>query len=186
MKEYQARIVLENRGRIFLPGSLLHRAERNDENEGRCEASGEEWVAETEGFLPLEQWMERRAPTLPEQLSLLDRLLGKMALCQEYLLDPGEMRWDRQTIWASTETEDEQEVCLLYRPSAPRERRVMLTQLIEEFLALNRDPIAADYLQMLADRIERENPGVVKLRRMVVQLLRELTVCGWIQKNRTG
>lgn len=174
MKDFRKRIVLENRGGIFLPGNLI-RANTKDQWE-------EEWVCESEGYLSLGQWMEGRTPSLPEQLELLDRILLKIALCQEYLLDPTAMILDRNTIWVSTG--ESAEIRLRYQKGERRERKEMLDGLLREFMLLNRDPVASDHLQLIADRINHENPGLMKLQRMILQMAREWTVCGWIKKNR--
>lgn len=174
MKDFRKRIVLENKGGIFLPGNLLKENTRDEWEE--------EWVCESEGYLSLGQWMEVRTPSLPEQLELLDRILLKMILCQEYLLDPTTLVLDRNTIWVSTG--ENMDIRLCYQKGNRRERTEMLDDLLREFMLLNRDPVAADYLQLISDRISHENPGLMKLQRMILQMAREWIVCGWIKKNR--
>lgn len=174
MKDFQKRIVLENRGGIFLPGNLILEKTRDEWEE--------EWVCESEGYLSLGQWMDERMPSLPEQLELLDGILLKMTLCQEYLLDPATMVLDRNTIWVSTG--EKKDIRLCYQRSERRERKEMLDSMLREFMLLNRDPVAADHLQLISDRINHENPGLMKLQRMILQMARELTICGWIKKNR--
>ena len=173
MEDFRKRIIVENRGNIFLPGSLIRDGTQED---------WEEWILESEGYLSLSHWMEVNHPSLPELLELLERILGKMILCQEYLLDPSSMGINRHTIWISSG--NGKEVRLGYQPSESMERKEHLTLLIQEFMLLNRDPVAADYLQLISDRIHHENPGWSKLQRMILQMARELTICGWIKKNR--
>lgn len=171
--DYQIRILNQDRGGMFVPMSFY----KEDKN-GSMET---EVGYDFSGMISLREWLKTRAENLLEVLDAMEKIFLILDKCKEILIDYEDLEINIDRIFVSTDQNNQIKLQFAFSKNAMG--NLEFEHLVHEAASAS-EGYAKEYLEMMANRIHIEKPGLTGIITLIGRIKREVYICGWIGKSR--
>lgn len=177
--DYQIQVLKEDICKMFIPMDIY-----KIELEGKPNTN---IIYNTCGYISLKTWLLSNDHNLIDLLDLIEKTTLIINKCKEVLIEYQNIHIDLETIFISVKDVNEIKIKYIEKNLIDKNTNYksnVICELIEEISKIEEDIYSKDYLNMIINRINAENPSINRISQIMGQIKREIFISGWIGKSR--